>query len=151
MTDRLRGSVLHASVIVLCSIPACTPMRHADANLRIIARDYAFDTPASLEPGRTTFQLVNAGHVRHEVQLYRFKPGTTRDAALHMLAVDSIPDSAIDGDGGVLIALPADSARQQLVTTLARGEVYALECAFRDAPNAPQHSRMGMYAVFEVK
>ncbi len=111
----------------------------------------AFEFPRTLPPGSTAFRLVNQGKVLHEVQLYRFRPGISRDSALRMLATDQIPEEAIDVDGGVLIAGPADSSAQELLAPLRRGDIYALECAFRDAPDKPEHRDLGMVAVFEVR
>lgn len=139
------------SCLVIAGMAGCQPSSATPARFRLVARDYAFGAPPSLPPGETFFQLVNEGTVRHEVQLYRFKPGVTRDSALHMLASDNLPDSAIDIDGGVLISGAKDSALQQLVAQLKPGEVYAFECAFRDGPDKPVHSRLGMFSVFEVK
>jgi hypothetical protein len=68
-----------------------------------------------------------------------------------MLVTNQIPDSAVDVDGGVLIAGPADSTVQELLAPLRPGDVYALECAFRNAPNQPKHRDIGMVAAFEVK
>jgi hypothetical protein len=121
------------------------------SHVRVLARDYAFGFPASLPAGFTAFRLVNEGTVRHEVQLYRFRSGIPRDTALHMLATDNIPDSAIDVDGGVLIAGPADSTVQELLAPLRHGDVYALECAFRNAPGTPKHRDLGMVAIFQVE
>jgi len=130
---------------------ACRPAPAPFARVRIAARDYAFGAPRTVPPGQTAFRLVNEGTVRHEVQLYRFRPGISADSALHMIATNEIPDEAIDVGGGVLIIGPADSARQQLLLTLQPGEVYGLECAFRDAPGQPQHRDLGMYGVLEVQ
>jgi hypothetical protein len=135
----------------LSLLAGCQPAGPSPNRFRIVARNYAFGAPETLPPGETFFQLVNEGTVRHEVQLYRFKPGVSRDSALHMLANDNIPDETVDTDGGVLISGPSDSALQQLVAQLKVGEVYGLECAFRDGPGKPAHSRLGMFSVFEVK
>ena len=141
------GPRIVAALLAACS---CTsPV--APVLLRILAHNYAFEFPTTLPPGTTAFRLVNQGTVLHEVQLYRFRAGISRDSALRMLAADRIPETAIDVDGGVLIAGPADSTVQELLAPLRRGDVYALECAFRDAPDKPKHRDLGMVAVFEVR
>ena len=137
-------------VLGLSLLAGCSPSAPV-ARVRVVARDYTFSVPASLPAGETSFQLVNEGTVRHEVQLYRFKPGVTRDSALRLIPSDDFPDSVVDADGGVLIAGPGDSAVQQLVAPLHTGEVYGVECAFRNGPGQPVHSKMGMFAVFVVK
>ena len=141
-----------AALLVCAPIAsACQPVPPGIAHVRVVARDYAFGAPRTVPAGQTAFQLVNEGTVRHEVQLYRFRPGISGDSALHMIATNEIPDDAIDAGGGVLIIGPADSARQQLLLTLQPGEVYGLECAFRDGPDKPQHRDMGMYGVVTVE
>lgn len=134
--------------VALCSCAAQAPVT---THLRVIARDYAFGFPATVPAGMTAFRLINEGTVRHEVQLYRFRRGIPRDTALRMLATDQIPDSAIDVDGGVLIAGPADSTVQELLAPLHPGDVYALECAFRNGPGLPRHRDLGMVAIFQVE
>ena len=145
------SSVRSAVVPLLLALASCTPTPPALAHIRVIAHDYAFEFPATIAPGMTAFRLVNQGKVLHEVQLYRFRRGISRDSAFRMLAANKIPDSAVDSDGGVLIAGPADSTAQELLAPLRRGDVYALECAFRNAPDQPKHRDIGMIAVFEVK
>ncbi len=148
---RPHSTVRRAVFPVLLTLGSCTPSPPLLTHVRIIAHDYAFEFPATLPPGRTAFRLVNQGTVLHEVQLYRFRRGISRDSALRMLVTNQIPDSAVDVDGGVLIAGPADSTVQELLAPLRPGDVYALECAFRNAPNQPKHRDIGMVAAFEVK
>jgi hypothetical protein len=147
----LAGPLRPIGVLALSLLVACAPSAPSGARIRVVARDYTFSVPATLPPGETFFQLVNEGTVRHEVQLYRFKPGVTRDSALRLIPSDNFPDSVIDVDGGVLIAGPNDYAVQQLVAPLRIGDVYGVECAFRNGPGQPPHSRMGMFTAFEVK
>lgn len=138
-------------LLALCLVASCSPVARDVAHFRLIARDYAFGAPPTLPPGETAFHFINEGTVRHEVQLYRFKPGVSRDSALRMLATDNLPDSLVDTDGGVLIAGPKDSAVQQLLAPLHTGDVYAFECAFRNGPDQPRHNSLGMISVFEVR
>lgn len=149
---RIRSAGFQAPLLALVPLLlSCTTQHSAISHVRVVAREYAFGFPASLPAGQTAFRLINEGTVRHEVQLYRFKPGIPRDTALRMLATDQIPDSAVDVDGGVLIAGAADSTVQELLATLRPGDVYALECAFRSAPGQPRHRDLGMVAIFQVE
>lgn len=141
-----RGVPVAFLALVSCA-PTAPPLTH----LRIVAHDYAFEFPSSIAPGSTAFRLVNQGAVVHEVQLYRFRHGIPRDSALRMLVRGEVPDSLGDRDGGVLIAAAGDSTTQELLAPLRRGDVYALECAFRNAPGQPKHRDLGMITVFEVK
>ncbi len=144
-----RRSVLPA--LGLCLLAGCAPAAPGVRHERVIARDYAFGFPRILPAGPTAFRLINEGRVNHEVQLYRFTAGLSPDSALRLLATDRISEADIDTDGGVLIAGTADSTRQELLATLRPGEVYALECAFRNAPDQPKHRDLGMVAVFTVE
>lgn len=148
---RPRLVVATGACLVLSLLCACGPAPGGYAHFRVIARDYAFGVPPTLAAGETIFHFINEGTVVHEMQLYRFKPGVSRDSALRMLATDNLPDSLIDADGGVLIAGPRDSAVQQLLAPLHRGDIYALECAFRNAPDQPKHNSLGMISVLEVQ
>lgn len=148
---RPHSSTRRAVFPIFLTLASCAPDAAPLSHLRILAHDYAFEFPTTISPGSTAFRLVNQGTVLHEVQLYRFRQGISRDSALRMLATDQIPDSAVDRDGGVLIAGPADSTVQELLAPLRHGDVYALECAFRNAPGQPKHRDLGMVAVFEVK
>lgn len=136
--------------LVISLLVACSPRASGPQHQRVVARDYAFGFPRSLPPGPTAFRLINEGTVNHEVQIYRFRPGISPDSALRLLATDKITDSDIDPDGGVLIAAASDSTQQELLATLRTGEVYALECAFRNAADQPKHRDLGMVAVFTV-
>ena len=149
MLDLRTRCVLSCTVILLAS--GCSPRAPGLAHTRVIAKDYAFGFPHALPAGPTAFRLINEGTVNHEVQIYRFKPGLSPDSALRLLATDKITDQDIDPDGGVLIAAPADSTQQELLVALRPGEVYALECAFRNAADQPKHRDLGMVAVFTVE
>ena len=139
------------SCMALFLVPGCSPRAAGPAHTRVIARDYAFGFPHSLPAGPTAFRLINEGTVNHEVQIYRFTAGLSPDSALRLLATDQITDRDIDPDGGVLIAAPSDSTQQELLVMLRPGEVYALECAFRNAADQPKHRDLGMVAVFTVE
>ena len=148
LTHGLRCSV---SLGLLAALASCAPPPATVTHRRVVAHDYAFAFPPSVPAGIAAFRLVNEGTVRHELQLYRFTSGIPRDSASRMLTRDEIPDSAVDVDGGVLIAGPADSTRQELLVRLEKGDVYALECVFRNAPGQPRHRDLGMFAIFQVE
>ena len=134
----------------LCLLAGCAPTNPGLRHERVIAKDYAFGFSRSLPAGATAFRLINQGSVNHEVQLYKFKAGLSADSALRLLATDKITEADIDPDGGVLIAAASDSTQQELLATLRSGEVYALECAFRNAPDQPKHRDLGMVSIFTV-
>jgi hypothetical protein len=107
--------------------------------------------PATLPSGNATFRFINDGSVLHEVQLFQFRKGTTPEAAATLFAAGSLPDSAYEGSGAVLITAPGTVAREQVIVHLKHGEVYGLLCEFRDAASLPRHSAMGMRAVIRVE
>lgn len=118
----------------------------------IEARDYVFRAPTVVPPGLTAFRLVNHGTVLHEVQIFRLAPSVTAAAARAYLQQDGdVPDSAADSSGSVLITAPGTTAHEQVLIDLQRGEVYALLCAFRDAPDKPRHGKLGMFGTIEVR
>ena len=121
------------------------------ARVQVIATNYAFTLPRTLPPGPTAFQFINRGTVRHEFQIFRFSRGISPDSAGRMLATDNIPDTAAESQGGILVGMPGDTVRQQLLDTLRSGDVYGLLCEFRDSTNAPKHSHLGMFAVVRVE
>ena len=135
------------AVIVVLACRAPEPY----ARVQVVATNYAFTVPRTLPPGLTAFQFINHGTVRHEVQLFRFTRGISPDSAGRLLAADNIPDEAAELQGGVLIGMPGDTVRQQILDTLRAGDVYGLLCEFRDSTSAPKHSRLGMFAVVRVE
>ena len=62
-----------------------------------------------------------------------------------------LSDSAAEMQGGVLVADPGETFRQQLLESLKAGDVYGIACEFRDSAGAPKHSRLGMIAVMWVE
>lgn len=128
-----------------CAKPA--PFREVD----IHATDYSFRAPATLPAGLTAFRFVNDGAVNHEVQLFRFRSGITPELAATLLAHDSIPEPDADAWGSVLIANAGLAAHERILVPLARGELYALICEFRNADSLPRHARLGMVALLRVE
>jgi hypothetical protein len=132
---------------LLSSLACAQPSR----TVEIHGKDYAFAAPATLPPGKTTFRFINDGSVLHEVQLFQFRKGTSSEAAVRLLAAAPLPDSAYEGSGAVLITAPGTAAREQVIISLARGDVYGLLCQFRNADSLPRHSAMGRWAVLRVE
>lgn len=146
VTPTVRGP-LRTTLPLLLLAPACagTPR-----TVEIRARDYAFAAPATLPPGPTTFRFINDGKVLHEVQLFQFRKGTSTEVAQRYLSSGTIPDSAIEGSGAVLITPAGTSAHEAVTITLAHGDVYGLQCEFHDADSLPPHSKLGMWKVMQV-
>ncbi|HEY3745311.1 MAG TPA: hypothetical protein VGL17_03665 [Gemmatimonadaceae bacterium] len=116
----------------------------------IEAVDYAYRAPPVVDPGLVAFRFTNHGKVAHEVQIFRFRPGTTVELANRYLQTGSVPDSAADASGSVLIAGAGLTAPERVLIQAVPGELYALMCQFRDAPGKPQHASLGMVALVRV-
>ncbi len=144
-----RTLVVGFALLALAAV-ACQPTEPY-AQVDIVAHNYAFTVPHALPPGPTAFRLINHGTVVHEVQLFRFAAGVSSDSALRLLGSGHIPDEAAELQGGVLIGAAGDTVRQRILDDLRSGAVYGLNCEFRDSAGAPKHSRLGMFAVFQVQ
>lgn len=122
------------------------------AHVSIVGTDYAFTkVPTTLAPGRTVIAFENKGTVRHELSIARLRPGVTvqqiLDAGPGAASGKQFTDQVI----GILIARPGESSGGELLVTLEPGRRYLVICTLRDAPDAKQHSAMGMVASFEVR
>ncbi|MDE3150864.1 MAG: hypothetical protein KGL93_01320 [Gemmatimonadota bacterium] len=146
---------LPSRVLLFGAVPLLMSGHATPAVHRVVieAHDYAYVVPTTVPAGPTLFEFVNRGRVRHEVQFFRVKAGVTANQARSYLATGDIPWSAVDttSGAGVLIAIPGDSAHEQLYVDLARGEHYALMCQFQDSSKAPPHATLGMVALLTVR
>ena len=136
---------------VLPNRPAPLGQRTSLRHVTIVATDYAYVVPQSVPAGLTAFRFVNRGSHPHEVQLFRFNADVSARQARAYLASGNVPDSAADPSGSVLIAFPGVTAHEEVMVQLKRGEHYALMCQFRDAPEKPRHTALGMVALLEVR
>ena len=115
----------------------------------VVGTDYAFGVPATVPHGVTAFSFENRGKVRHEMNLVWLKQGVTLDSVLR---ADPGPSRrALVHGGGVLFAEPGDRSAYRLLVDLVAGRTYLLVCNFRDAPDKPEHTQLGMFATFEVR
>jgi hypothetical protein len=138
--------LLIAFPLVLSSCPSQTTH-----HVTIVGTDYAFDIPAPLPAGVTAFAFENRGQQRHEMGLVRLKPGITIDS---VLAVERGPNRRVLLDvntGGILFADPGQLSVDRLLVRLEVGRTYLVICNFRDAPDKPEHSVLGMAAGFTVQ
>lgn len=121
------------------------PGRAADTlrsphELTIIARDYAFEAPASVAAGLTTVRLENKGPDLHHVQLLHLLEGKSAHDALTALGTTSPLPAWIVFAGGPNASAPGTSATTTL--DLAPGR-YLIVC-FVDTPNHVPHMARGM-------
>lgn len=118
--------------------------------VRIIGLDYAFTAPDTLPAGPTSFAFENRGEVDHEMILVRLKEGVTLDAVMEAAAGGADPRELTEGGPGILIADPGETAESRLLVDLQPGRTYALVCNFRDQPEDPPHTALGMRAALRV-
>ncbi len=133
----------------LISSSGCGAASIRDAEIEAV--DYAYRAPSVVEPGLVAFHFTNHGKVPHEVQIFRFRRGTTVQLANRYLQTGSVPDSAADASGSVLIANAGMTAPERILIQAIPGELYALMCQFRDSAGRPQHASLGMVALVRVE
>lgn len=117
----------------------------------VVATDYAFGVPTVIPHGLTAFAFDNRGKQRHQLALTRLRPGVTADSALRASQGSARLTLLDPSSEGILIAEPGDRSVDRLLINLAAGSTYLLICTFRDAPDKPQHTALGMFASFRVQ
>lgn len=119
--------------------------------MTVVGTDYAFELPETLAPGPTSFAFENRGQVDHEMILVRLKDGVTLERVLEVGESGDDLDTVLEPGAGILIADPGERAATRLLADLDAGATYALVCNFRDTPEAPPHTALGMTASFTVE
>lgn len=134
--------------VTSCSAKQATPERHV---VEVVGTDYAFQVPSDVRAGPTIFQFVNRGKVRHELNVFMLKRGTTLQQYLDRRKQKKPAQDLIDGPVGVLFAEPGRRSNAGLATDLIAGREYVAICVFKDQPTGPAHSDMGMYSSIRVQ
>ena len=127
------------------------PVAKKAANIvTVVTNEYAFEAPASITAGATTFRLVNKGKELHHVWLVRLEQGKT--AADYMQALQAVakgeappPSWAIDV-GGPQPGVPG--ALADGTVTLEEGN-YVIVCHI-PAPDGQPHIAKGMFKPLTV-
>ena len=131
------------------------PSRSVARNVRVVALDYAFQSPDTLAAGMATFSLENRGKVLHEVFIARLsRTVSVADfaRASQQLGFRELAKAHTDGiPPGVIFALPGETSPARLSIALERGRTYMLFCNLRDTPEAQRHNAMGMFRAIVVK
>lgn len=110
------------------------------------AKDFAYDAPAAIPAGMTTFKLINDGKAPHHLSLVRLDSGKTLADLKHELAMPAAPPTWVHAVGGPNAVGPGatDSATVDLVP----GN-YAMVC-YVPIPGGVPHFAKGMIAAFTV-
>lgn len=147
-------SARYACVILLVAALASCNRGSGEAPLNeatVVGTDYAFQMPDVMPAGRTAFAFENRGSVPHEMILVRLKDGVTVQDALAGMQRGASPEAFVDGGANILIAGPGETSSGRILMDLAGGSQYALVCNFRDGPEAPPHTELGMFTGFTVQ
>ncbi|HEX4935279.1 MAG TPA: hypothetical protein VFV33_18980 [Gemmatimonadaceae bacterium] len=121
---------------------AATPP--AEREVVVLAGDYRFVAPDTLDAGPVEFRMRNVGRQRHEVSLGRLKVGVPARDFLDRWQRGEEIDSLYDDDGAVVTGYPTDDNRIAIRADLRAGHEYVIVCEFRDAPGQPTHRELGM-------
>lgn len=133
------------AAVALMGMSGPKPAPKAPTSLRIVARDFGYDLPASVPSGPTRIELVNGGHDLHHAQLVRLEQGKTL-ADLAAFPHDAPPPAWVVMVGGPGAVAPGDSSA--VIQTLTPGN-YAVLC-FIPGPDQVPHVAKGMAAGFTV-
>jgi hypothetical protein len=146
-------SLLGAGMLCFLTWSGCRPAADAPATQEttVVGTDYAFDAPEVMPAGRTAFAFDNRGNVPHEMILVRLKEGLTTQDVLTQMQAGASPEELVDGGAHILIAGPGETTPGRILLNLERGREYALVCNFRDNPEAPQHTELGMFRGIRVE
>jgi hypothetical protein len=147
----MQGAWALLAVLVFVAVP-----RLGAEDVKIIGRDFAFDAPAILGAGMTTFGFENPGEVRHEMIFVLLRPEVTEQhikGALHGgITLRKVREQFGEGDIlGILLASPHQSSTGKLLVNLVHGRTYLIICQLEEPQGGPRHNMLGMYTTFRVE
>ena len=140
---------LASAALALLLLPACAD--RGPRQVVVVGTDYAFEAPATLIPGPTTFVFENRGQVDHEVIFALLRDGIGIDDMQKAIQEGVDPEQLVEGGASILIAGPGETSVGQVLLDLLPGRTYALVCTFEDAEGAPPHIALGMVSSFDVQ
>ena len=135
--------------VATASASRATTSRAARANVRtfsIMAHDYAFAMPDTIEAGSAVLRLDNHGKEMHHAWIARLDGGRTINDLLGAMKHDGPPPSWFVSIGGPNVAAPNGSAEATVLLT--PGNYVAL--CFIPAPDGQPHIMKGMMKTFTV-
>ncbi|HEY8106327.1 MAG TPA: hypothetical protein VIE46_09480 [Gemmatimonadales bacterium] len=143
-SDRVFRSALALTIAALAACRAGEPAKDAAAGgtneVTVTARDYAFDAPATVPAGLTTFHLVNKGPSLHHLQLIKLDEGKTGDDYVAALKAGGPPPPWASLAGGP--NPPEPGSTTTATVSLEPGD-YAIVCFVPGADGMP-HLMKGM-------
>ncbi|MBD0321208.1 MAG: hypothetical protein ICV87_12785 [Gemmatimonadetes bacterium] len=135
-----------ASAALLAACAACTKSGDAREStplpnvVTVTASDFAFQAPATIPAGLTTFRMVNRGPELHHVQLVKLEGGHTVQELTAGASLAGPPPPWVTFMGGPNASVPG--AESQATLNLAPGS-YALLCFVPSSDGVP-HLMKGM-------
>ncbi len=121
---------------------------NAPNELLVIARDFGFEAPGSIEAGVTDIRLVNVGAETHQAALVRLENGVTADAFMQTIESDLGKASELGTFvGGPNAAAPDSDSR---VTIDLEAGHYLVLCLIPSPKDGEPHVRKGMRAEIDV-
>jgi hypothetical protein len=140
----LDAKALRAAIAASPAASKAVAAKAAPRVVTVVTHEYAFEAPASISAGPTTFRVVNKGKELHHVWLVRLDQGKTAQdymKALEALAKGEAPPPAWATDmGGPQMGMPG--ALADATIDLAEGS-YVIVCHIPAADGMP-HSAKGM-------
>ena len=124
---------------------AAAPMAGMET-VTIVARDYAFEAPASIEGGVREIRIVNQGTELHHIQFVRLDPGSTMDDLMAAYGAGDFYPSFAHDVGGPNLAPPGGESTAKVHMTAG---TYAVLCVI-PSPDMTMHVEKGMMTVMEV-
>jgi uncharacterized cupredoxin-like copper-binding protein len=135
-----------AGALVAAALTGCKSERASSvpSTVTVTARDFAFDAPATLPAGATTFHLVNQGKDLHHAQIIKLEEGKTLDDVKRTLKNHEPPPAWVRFVGG-----PNAPGQKSEATSVLEPGHYAYLC-FIFGPDGVIHATKGMIREFEV-
>lgn len=125
--------------------PEASPAAEGNGEIVVQAKEYAFDVPATLNAGETTFALENRGKQPHEMVIFKLTGDKPVAELLKLPEKKAQKYVKIIGGTG---AGPGKDAKKPVQADLEAGE-YAMIC-FVPAPDKKPHFMHGMVSEFVV-
>jgi hypothetical protein len=116
------------------------------STVHVVARDFAFEAPASIPAGATTIQLTNEGKELHHAQLIKLEEGKTLKDLAQAVKTPGPPPKWVKFVGGPN-AVP--QGKEANATSVLEPGRYALLC-FVFGPDGVIHAAKGMVRELEV-
>ncbi len=143
---------LAAALLVMLGLGGCgsgtkRSVMAPRSDVDVIASEYQFAAPESIDAGLITFHVTNPGSVIHQMVVYQLLPGARLDSTLAVLRANARRPDHVLKRGGVEFIAPRDT--QVVTMALAPGE-YVLLCGLPVVNSSATHLALGMLRPLRV-